>query len=48
MRAYLTTFDQLGIDTWLAHGSLLGWWWGKKVSFLTIDVFAKCYIADVN
>ncbi|KAJ9149709.1 Protein MNN4 [Coniochaeta hoffmannii] len=31
MRAYLRTFSQLGVDTWLVHGSLLGWWWGKKV-----------------
>jgi hypothetical protein len=32
MRTYLSTFAQLGIDTWLAHGSLLGWWWNKQVN----------------
>jgi phosphorylcholine metabolism protein LicD len=21
----------LGVETWIAHGSLLGWWWNKKV-----------------
>lgn len=31
MRTYLSTFAQLGIDTWLVHGSLLGWWWGEKI-----------------
>jgi hypothetical protein len=31
MRTYLSTFAHIGVDTWLAHGSLLGWWWGKKV-----------------
>lgn len=20
----------IGIDTWLMHGTLLGWWWGQK------------------
>ncbi|ODA79200.1 hypothetical protein RJ55_04792 [Drechmeria coniospora] len=32
IQTYLDTFHQLGIDTWLMHGSLLGWWWGKKVA----------------
>ncbi|KAB5549681.1 mannosylphosphorylation protein [Coniochaeta sp. 2T2.1] len=31
MRTYLSTFSQIGIDTWLVHGSLLGWWWGQKI-----------------
>jgi hypothetical protein len=31
MQTYLATFRDLGIQTWLMHGSLLGWWWGKKV-----------------
>lgn len=29
--AYLSTFADLGVETWLMHGSLLGWWWNKKV-----------------
>ncbi|KAI0161523.1 LicD family-domain-containing protein [Xylariaceae sp. FL1272] len=31
IRSYLTTLDGLGIDTWLAHGSLLGWWWNGRI-----------------
>lgn len=31
MQTYLATFRDLGVQTWLMHGSLLGWWWGKKV-----------------
>lgn len=31
VQTYLSTFRELGIQTWLMHGSLLGWWWGKKV-----------------
>ncbi|KAG7292952.1 hypothetical protein NEMBOFW57_002997 [Staphylotrichum longicolle] len=32
-QAYLTTFNELGIETWLAHGSLLGVWWGKRDTY---------------
>ncbi len=32
VRAYLTTFRKLRLETWIAHGTLLGWWWNGKVS----------------
>lgn len=31
MRAYLVFFERNGMETWLAHGTLLGWWWNAKV-----------------
>ncbi|CAN8104451.1 unnamed protein product [Discula destructiva] len=31
IRSYLTVFRALGVDTWLAHGTLLGWWWNGRV-----------------
>ena len=31
IRAYLDTFRENGIETWIAHGTLLGWWWNAKV-----------------
>ena len=31
IRSYLTTFRALGVETWLAHGTLLGWWWNGKI-----------------
>ena len=31
IRAYLDTFRAHGIETWVAHGTLLGWWWNAKV-----------------
>lgn len=31
MRAYLDFFKKTGIETWLAHGTLLGWWWNGKM-----------------
>ena len=33
LRAYLTFFHENKIETWLAHGTLLGWWWNGKVRF---------------
>ncbi|MCJ1391431.1 hypothetical protein MMC18_004295 [Xylographa bjoerkii] len=31
MRAYLEIFQRMGIETWIAHGTLLGWWWNGKM-----------------
>jgi len=31
MRAYLETFAELELETWLAHGTLLGWWWNYNM-----------------
>lgn len=29
--AYLITFRNLHIETWIAHGTLLGWWWNGQI-----------------
>ncbi len=31
IRSYLTVFRDLGVETWLAHGTLLGWWWNGHI-----------------
>ncbi|KAI1210685.1 LicD family-domain-containing protein [Annulohypoxylon truncatum] len=31
VRSWLSTSGELGVETWLAHGTLLGWWWGGRV-----------------
>ena len=31
IRAYLMTFRERNIETWVAHGTLLGWWWNGKI-----------------
>jgi hypothetical protein len=31
IRAYLNFFRERGLETWIAHGTLLGWWWNGKV-----------------
>ncbi|GBF59713.1 hypothetical protein TMEN_1671 [Trichophyton mentagrophytes] len=31
IRAYLQFFHENGLETWIAHGTLLGWWWNGKI-----------------
>ncbi|OOG00837.1 hypothetical protein ASPCADRAFT_125846 [Aspergillus carbonarius ITEM 5010] len=31
IRAYLNFFEDNGLETWIAHGTLLGWWWNGKI-----------------
>lgn len=31
MQTYLATFNDIGVETWIMHGSLLGWWWNRKI-----------------
>ncbi|KAJ5491145.1 hypothetical protein N7539_002712 [Penicillium diatomitis] len=31
VRAYLNFFDDNDLETWIAHGTLLGWWWNGKI-----------------
>jgi hypothetical protein len=31
IRTFLSTAKDLGVEVWLMHGSLLGWWWNQKI-----------------
>jgi hypothetical protein len=31
VRSYLSVFREKNIETWIAHGTLLGWWWNGKI-----------------
>lgn len=31
LQTYLATMSDIGVQTWLMHGTLLGWWWNKKI-----------------
>ncbi|KAI5285478.1 hypothetical protein KEM54_000534 [Ascosphaera aggregata] len=31
IKAYLTFFEERHLETWIAHGTLLGWWWNGKI-----------------
>lgn len=31
VKSYLVTMSDIGAETWLVHGTLLGWWWNQKI-----------------
>ena len=31
IRAYLSAMTDLGAETWVMHGTLLGWWWNGQI-----------------
>ncbi|RAK99089.1 Zn(II)2Cys6 transcription factor [Aspergillus ibericus CBS 121593] len=31
IRTYLSTMGDLGVETWIMHGTLLAWWWNQKI-----------------
>ncbi|KAF2404493.1 hypothetical protein EJ06DRAFT_206671 [Trichodelitschia bisporula] len=38
MQTYLSTMSDIGAETWIMHGTLLGWWWNRKVMPWDSDV----------
>ncbi|KAI9773131.1 MAG: hypothetical protein M1840_008252 [Geoglossum simile] len=32
LRAFVSTMRDIGAETWIMHGTLLGWWWNSKVN----------------
>ncbi|KAI0397157.1 LicD family-domain-containing protein [Xylariaceae sp. FL0594] len=47
IRSYLTTFGDLGVETWLAHGSLLGWWWNGRIMPWDYDLDVQVSVATL-
>ena len=35
MQTYLSSMLDIGAETWIIHGTLLGWWWNGKVYTFT-------------
>ncbi|KAI1825333.1 LicD family-domain-containing protein [Xylaria intraflava] len=48
IRSYLTTFKELGVETWLAHGSLLGWWWNGRIMPWDYDLDVQVSVATLS
>ncbi|KAK2009050.1 hypothetical protein LZ32DRAFT_661551 [Colletotrichum eremochloae] len=44
VQTYLATLGDLGVQTWLMHSSLLGWWWNKQI--LPWDSTADVQLTD--
>ncbi|KAK4105591.1 hypothetical protein N658DRAFT_513005 [Parathielavia hyrcaniae] len=47
VRTYLSAFNELGIETWLMHSALLGWWWSKQLRPQDLDVSMHISEADI-
>lgn len=41
VRAWLQMTAKEGIETWIAHGTLLGWWWNAQVRHRAILAHAR-------
>ncbi|KAK4240978.1 LicD family-domain-containing protein [Achaetomium macrosporum] len=41
VQTYLVTLNDLGIETWLVHNTLLGWWWGKQILPWVLGISAQ-------
>jgi phosphorylcholine metabolism protein LicD len=48
IRSYLTTFRELGVETWLAHGTLLGWWWNGRIMPWDYDLDVQVSAATLH
>ncbi|KKY25785.1 putative mannosylphosphorylation protein [Diplodia seriata] len=38
VQTYLSTMHDIGAETWIMHGSLLGWWWNRKIMPWDTDI----------
>lgn len=48
IKSYLTTFDRIGAETWIAHGTLLGWWWNGKIMPWDYDLDVQASTATLR
>ncbi|KAI1963454.1 mannosyltransferase [Ophidiomyces ophidiicola] len=38
VKSYLSTMADIGAETWIMHGTLLGWWWNQKIMPWDTDI----------
>ncbi|KAL9031682.1 MAG: hypothetical protein Q9196_000315 [Gyalolechia fulgens] len=38
VQSYLSTMADLGAETWIFHGTLMGWWWNRKIMPWDTDI----------
>lgn len=48
IRSYLTVFREREIETWIAHGTLLGWWWNGKIMPWDLDLDTQVSITTLD
>lgn len=48
IQAYLEMFNRRHIETWIAHGTLLGWWWNAKMLPWDWDLDTQVSVATMK
>ncbi|KAL8713351.1 MAG: hypothetical protein Q9220_002550 [cf. Caloplaca sp. 1 TL-2023] len=54
MQSYLSTMTDIGVETWIIHGTLMGWWWNRKASSMSPSrdfqhaPHGKNYMLEIN
>jgi LicD family len=48
IRSYLNFFREIKVETWLAHGTLLGWWWNGRVMPWDMDLDVQVSYATLS
>lgn len=48
MQSYLFSMRDLGAETWLCHGTLLGWWWNRKILPWDTDIDVQMTFRSVG
>ena len=48
LRSFTYVMDQKNIITWIAHGTLLGWWWNQKLLPWDTDLDIQMLATDLD
>jgi len=54
LQAYLSSMADMGVQTWIMHGTLLGWWWNRRIMPWDTDMDVQIseasmrYLADYS
>ncbi|KAL9099722.1 MAG: hypothetical protein Q9163_004821 [Psora crenata] len=48
MQSYLFYMADLGAETWIIHGTLLGWWWNRKIMPWDSDIDVQMSASTVH
>ena len=48
MQTFLSTMSDIGAETWIMHGTLLGWWWNQKILPWDSDLDVQVHEATIT
>lgn len=48
IKGYLSTMEAIGVESWLMHGSLLGWYWNRKILPWDSDLDVQISVKSVQ